>query len=111
MALRIFTNDPGALLESLRKGIDQGSVDTWSYDADGDFTHTPDQWRDQAWLRPSVQEGTLSFGLIGRDNVPMTPALYAIYHARFTEMLLCHFDREFTAITTTAAGDAIDIFN
>jgi hypothetical protein len=44
MALLFKTNVPQALLNDFKK-IDEGHVVTWSCDRDGDFTHTPDQWR------------------------------------------------------------------
>jgi hypothetical protein len=40
MALLFKTNTPQALLNDFKKKIDEGHVVTWSYDKDGDFTHT-----------------------------------------------------------------------
>jgi hypothetical protein len=81
------------------------------YDRDGDFTHTPDQWKGKAWLRPYVQQGVLLFGLIGQQGVPMTKGIYGVYHGRFVEMLLTHFDTVFTGATTTAqANSTVDTF-
>jgi hypothetical protein len=70
MAVIVPTPQPKSLLSAIYKAIDDKKVDTWAYDKDGDFTHTPDQWRDQAWLRPVVQQGVLLFGLIGKKNTP-----------------------------------------
>ncbi|QCX49869.1 hypothetical protein [Ralstonia pseudosolanacearum] len=61
MALTVFTKESNALLKAIRKAIDEKKVETWAYDADGDFYHTPDQWRGKAWFRPHEIQGVLSF--------------------------------------------------
>lgn len=111
MALVINTSKPAALLTEIKKAIDDNKVETWSYDSDGDFTHTPDQWKYQAWLRPVVAPGVLIFGLVGKTDIQMTKLIYGVYHGRFIEMLLTHFDNEFSAASATAQKDSqVDIF-
>jgi hypothetical protein len=36
----------------------------------------------------------------------MTKTIYGVYHGRFIEMLLTHFDNEFSAASATAQKDA-----
>jgi hypothetical protein len=48
MAVRVSTTHPSSLLAAIKKAIDARHVDTWSYDSDGDFTHTPLQWAKKA---------------------------------------------------------------
>lgn len=105
MALTVYTNDPNALLNSIRAAIKDKRVETWAYDVDGDFYHTPEQWRGKAWFRPYVLQGMLSFGLLGQKDVEMTKMIYGIYHGRFSEMLLVHFDKDFSNVSATAIGD------
>lgn len=105
MSIIVQTSQPKALLTALRKAIDDGEVKTWSYDLDGDFTHTPDQWVRKAWLRPYPGSGVLSFGLLGQKEVAMTISIYGVYHGRFIEMLLTHFDDRFTNASATAMKD------
>ena len=105
MAIIVQTSTPKALLAAIRKAIDDGEVATWSYDEDGDFTHTPDQWTGKAWLRPYTGAGVLSFGLLGHTGTVMTKPLYGVYHGRFIEMLLTHFDRQFATAAATALKD------
>ena len=102
MAIIVNTNNPEHMLSKIKEAIDNGKIDTWNYDADGDFTHTPKQWIDTAWLRPVVASGSLIFGLIGKRNDQMTKVIYAVYHGRFVEMLLTHFDDDFSAANTTS---------
>ena len=45
MAVHILTSTPNTLLTKIKAAIDKGEIDTWSYDANGDFTHTPEQWK------------------------------------------------------------------
>jgi hypothetical protein len=110
MALIIKTTNPSGLLADIKKAIDNKTIDTWSYDSSDDFTHTPDQWRNEAWLRPNTDYvGELRFGIIGRKNVALTKEIYAIYHGRFIEMLLAHFDTKFTVATASAQKQSPDI--
>lgn len=110
MAIMIFTSKPNDLLVDLKKAIDAKLIETWAYDNDGDLTHTPDQWVHKAWLRPFVQQGVLTFGLLGRKNEDMTKTVYGVYHGRFIEMLLTHFDDRFTNASATAVADSVDNF-
>ena len=50
MSLTFNTNDPSYLLGVFRKMIADNHVQTWSYDGDGDFTHTPEQWKNRRGL-------------------------------------------------------------
>lgn len=112
MAVLVLTANPQALLTAVRKGIDDGAINTWNYDADGDFTHvTADkQWAGKAWLRPSLQQGVLVFGLVGQEGVQMTKAIYGVFHGRFIEMLLTHFDTMFTTAVASASAAKVDLF-
>ncbi|MEM1253287.1 MAG: hypothetical protein AAGI69_12710 [Cyanobacteria bacterium P01_H01_bin.21] len=110
MAVLITTNKPRALLKALKKKIDDGKIDTWEYDADGDFTHVPDQWKGKGWLRPKPQQGLLAFGLLGQKGVTMKKQIYGLYHGRFIDMMLTHFDDQFSIAQATAIGTDIDNF-
>ena len=44
MAIRVATSQPQAVLAAIKRAIEQRHVETWAYDKDGDFTHTPTQW-------------------------------------------------------------------
>lgn len=110
MAITAFTQDPRKLLTAIKKAIDDSNVETWAYDKDGDFFHTPDQWKGKAWFRPFLQQGSLVFGLIAQKEVAMSKLVYGVYHGRFIEMLLVHFDQDFNNVSATAVGNSIDIF-
>ena len=108
MALIIKTSNPSGLLMEIKKSIDSKAIETWSYDSDNDFTHTPDQWKNNAWLRPKLYEGELRFGIFGQKDIKLTKLIYAVYHGRFAEMLLNHFDEEFSEVKATAMPIDID---
>ncbi|HSU15391.1 hypothetical protein [Longimicrobium sp.] len=110
MAIIVSTGNPGDLLKSIYKGIDDGDIETWSYDSDGDFTHTPDQWRNKAWLVPKVGVGELRFGILKQKDVNLSKLIYGVYHGRFIEMLLNHFDNAFSGALATAHKTTPDIF-
>lgn len=102
MAINFDTTDPAGLLAAFKYGIDRGHIVTWSYDKDGDFTHTPDQWKNKAWLRPSVYTGRLILNIIGRQREAMPLEVYAVYHGRFIEAMIRHCRTRFSVGTATA---------
>ncbi len=108
MAIVVKTNNPSSLLSAIRRAIDNDKIDTWSYDTDGDFTHTADQWNRRAWLRPIVREDRLVFNIIPPRAKDISRVEYGIYHGRFIEMLLNHFDERFTEVSATALPTAAD---
>jgi hypothetical protein len=110
MSVMVFTDEPKTLLAAIKKAIDDKHVLTWTYDKDGDFTHSADQWDKKAWLRPSVQQDALFFGILGQEGVQMTKTIYGVYHGRFIEMLLTHFDDRFTTVGATAQKGKHDLF-
>jgi hypothetical protein len=104
MAIRVSTTQPSSLLAAIKKAIDARHVDTWSYDSDGDFTHTPVQWAKKAWLRPTLQSGALVLNILHPTGVSLSKEVYGVYHGRFIEMLLAHFDDKFGDAQATAAA-------
>ncbi len=102
MALTFKTNTPQKLLADFKKKIDEKKVVTWSYDKDGDFTHTPDQWRHKAWMRPVIDTDGLRFNILGSKSVSTSKAIYGVYHGRLTESVTTHCDDLFTTAVVTA---------
>jgi hypothetical protein len=102
MAVIVHATDPAALLQAIRAAIKDGSVQTWSVDSDGDFTHSPDQWRLKAWFRPKTADGRIIFRILTPQKTTMTKVTYAVYHGRFIEMLLNHFDTQFQNVSASA---------
>ncbi len=88
------------LIEKIRKG----EIDTWTVDVEVDFTHKPIQWFERAWLRRSstTTDCDLVFGIVGRKDESMSKVVYAVYHGRFAEMLLTHFDEEIESISISS---------
>jgi hypothetical protein len=103
MAIHFTTKTPKKLLSTFKKAIDDGKVATWAYDTDGDFTHTAQQWKSLAWLRPKVVEGEeLVFSIIKPQNAKISSEIYGIYHGRFIESMLVHCDSLFAGANATA---------
>jgi hypothetical protein len=102
MAVIVYVSNPPALLSAIRATIAAGTIQTWSVDADGDFTHSPEQWRLKAWFRAKLSDDKIAFRIISPQKVTMNRATYAVYHGRFIEMLLTHFDEQFQRAVATA---------
>jgi len=96
MALRLYTDHPKTLLHQILKLIDDGQIRTWSYDSDGDFTHTAAQYEKKAWLHPEIKADSLRLRIIAPEREELTRAVYAIYHGRFIEMAITHVPAHFT---------------
>lgn len=109
MALYFKSSDPKKLLSTFKKAIDDGHVRTWSYDEDGDFTHTHTQWAKEAWLRPDIQSGQLALYILKPGNKNISKEVYAIYHGRFIESMLVHCDQLFTYGIASANPEGRDI--
>lgn len=109
MSLSFTTANPQALLRAFTTGIDEGRIRTWSYDRDGDFTHTPDQWKNKAWLRPSIVAGALVFNIVKPQGINVSTEVYAVYHGRFLEAMLAHCDRLFSDGAASAMAQYGDI--
>lgn len=110
MAIYISTNNPQGLLDEIRENIENKVIQTWIIDEDGDFTHVS-QWKNKAWFKSRVYNGRLEFGLIGRKDEPMSKLIYGLYHGRFSEMLLTHFDGRIEELQLTPKGiEGLDSF-
>jgi hypothetical protein len=102
MAVTVYTDDAEHLLSELTKAIREKKIETWIVDADGDFTHKPERWRYKAWLRPAIVDGKLIFSTLKPKDEDISRLVYAIYHGRFIEMLLAHFDEIFEKAEASA---------
>ena len=110
MAIHIETPTPKKLLAAFKKAIDDGHVTTWSYDSDGDFTHTADQWNKGAWLRPKIMERSeLILYILSPKEVTITSTLYAVYHGRIVEPFLRHCDHIFSVIRISSSPEDGDV--
>ena len=110
MAVTVKCSNPQGLLDSIKQAIACGKIDTWLVDADGDFTHTPNQWKHCAWLCPKVSNDELIFHILAPRGKTISAVDYAVYHGRFIEMLLTHFDGNFrlaSASSMPSSGDII----
>jgi hypothetical protein len=110
MSINFETTTPQKLLDEFKKAIDDKKVDTWSYDKDGDFTHTPPQWLKKAWLRPVIVKGSrLTMNFLGNKTETTSKEVYAVYHGRFIESMLAHYDQLFSQAYATALATNNDI--
>jgi len=110
MAIHIKTRTPKKLLSAYKKAIDDGHVKTWTYDGQGDFTHTTEQWTKKAWLRPKIKEKEeLTLYILAPREADLSTAVYAVYHGRFVESMLRHCDSLFTDCTVSSNPEEGDV--
>lgn len=101
MAIYLTTPDPRKLLTDFKNKIQQGHIVTWSCDTDGDFTHTPAQWANKAWLRPRILQGQLALGILKPSGVSVTWPIYGVFHGRFIESMVEHCHDLFSSAQAT----------
>lgn len=111
MAIYVKTDNPSELVTHIREGISNNNIETWLCDSAGDFTHDTDQWRYHAWMTPFVENERVVFGIICRKDRNLSIAEYAVYHGRFAEMLLRHFDKICKDIEITPLATRYDVVN
>ena len=94
MALYVKIKDGFDIKDKIISNIRSGIISTWEYDKYGDFTHVPYQWRNEAWMSyiDTDDDNNAKFGIVSRNDRELTKIIYSIYHGRFAEMLLTHFD-------------------
>ena len=109
MAIFVKTKNPSELIKDINEQIDKKQIDTWMRDTDGDYTHNTDQWRFHAWIRSRIETGRVVFYIICRKDKNLTVFDYAIYHGRFVEMLLSHFDKSCESIEVSSLASSYDI--
>ncbi|HXX21406.1 MAG TPA: hypothetical protein VEJ46_18560 [Candidatus Acidoferrum sp.] len=102
MAIIVNAANPSGLLSEIKSAVSRGTVPTWSVDEDGDFTHSPEQWRLKAWFRPRLTASGIVFSILTPKGTNMSRTIYGTYHGRFIEMLLNHFDEKFQQAVATA---------
>ncbi len=113
MAIIIKTDTPDTLLDEIYEGIQSKKVDKWASTADGRLTYASLLWKNEAWFKPQiwVEEKELRFGLIKRkDRKHISTKLYTMFHTKFVEMLLSHFDTLFREVTVSAVRTEPDEF-
>ncbi len=111
MAITIETASPSFLLKQIKDAIASGKIVNWSVDSDGDFTHETAQWQNVAWLRPRIVEGRLKLFILSPKSKRLSKTAYAIYHGRFIETVLAHFDTSVTRLSASALAETGDIIS
>ena len=108
MAIHLYSDNLQGLLDALCEAIDNGDAVTWEYDDDGDFTHSPEQWKNEAWLHPEVENDALLLTIFPPKEAKITSEVYAVYHGRFVEFALNHADHLFTKVEVSAQAESND---
>jgi hypothetical protein len=112
MAINVTTGNGQALLAAIYKAIDDKKVDTWRYETHGSvkyLTHCADQWDEKAWLKSTVQAPGLVLNIVKPKSTNISTVVYSVYHGRFIEMLLAHFDEQMSGAAATAMPTLADV--
>jgi len=102
MAIFVTTPAPKKLLSAIKQAISDDQVATWSLHGEDHFTHSAKQWARLAWFKAKIEERRIVFNIVPPKGKIVSRATYGIYHGRFIEMLLNHFDNNFESASATA---------
>lgn len=108
MSIYVKTVNPRKLVDDINEKISNTSINTWAVDKDGDYTHTAQQWQYHAWIHPIIETERVVFAIWGRASEDLSVVDYAIYHGRFVEMLLTHFDKQCLTIEVSSLASKYD---
>lgn len=100
MAVIVEASDPRTLLAEIRKAVRGGTCKPWHCDSDGDFYLAEESPR--VWLRAEIDSAKFVLRVLPAQGKHVSKRQYAVYHARFVELLLNHFDRQFQSVAATA---------
>lgn len=112
--IEIHTDDPHRLIERINEAINKNQILTWIVDSDGDYTHSLSQWKECAWMRckyDALDPTILRFVIIEPRTQKLSKAVYGVYHGRFAEMLLTHFDTSITSLSISPLLTSYDIYS
>lgn len=92
MAIFIKVSNPEDFLKDIKLSINNGCINEWVCDMDGDFTSTIENLQNEAWFHPyTCIDNILILGIVGRKNVKMPMSLYSTLHSEFVKTLLIHY--------------------
>jgi hypothetical protein len=109
VSVTVQTSAAQPLLAAIKTAISERKVETWISTEGGDFTHSVSQWKNKAWFRPRLSSVGLTFSIIRPQDGKISTEAYAIYHGRFIEMLLAHFDKLFRSAAASALPSSGDL--
>jgi len=108
VAIHFKTEDSNALFDAICEKIEDGSIETWEIDEQGDFVHVPPQWRYSGYLRANADGEDLEINIFAYEGVDVSVEAYAVLHGRFVEMALAHCDSLFTTASVSALPEVAD---
>jgi len=90
MAIYFSTPMPKKLIATFKNAIDTELITSWTYDKDGDFTHTSKQWINKAWLHPEIDADQLCLYTVAPKNGEISQQVYAEFQSSFLEAMMLH---------------------
>jgi hypothetical protein len=107
--IQITTESTTELFDAIRERVRSLRIQEWIIDDDDDLTYASAPWKNLAWMRIRKTTSGLRVNIIGNDEYDITREIYAIYHARFIEMLLTNFEELFESAEATALATKSDL--
>lgn len=114
MAVHFQTDGPKQLLAMFMQAVTaphgtKGGITTWIKSETGElFTHAAEDWKGEAWFKPSVKPNGLAFNTFPSKGKKVSLLAYGYYHGHLIETFLNHFDLDFVLATVSAAPASPD---
>lgn len=108
MAVTLKTQEPARLLAIFREAVTSGLVGDWTTNRQGQFTQTAQRWARQAWVTPTITQGTLCFSVVRSGPTPLHRETYAHYQAKLAETFIRYFFEHCQDITVSANATLLE---
>ena len=99
MEIIVHTKRPSTLIDSIKRGINDGELKTWEIKLDNKgeilFNHLPVQWNDKALIKPYISYEKLTLKIVWWNGHEPEENIKGYIIGRFTEILMVHFRRQF----------------
>lgn len=102
MKIIVYTKNAKTLLNKISTKIIDKELKTWEIVKNSEnnnlFSHTPDQWKEKAMLKPEIKKENLELILSWWKGKEPEERVKGYILGRFIEVLVVHFRKEFDNI-------------
>lgn len=102
MEITVYTKNAKNLLSKISQKITDDELKTWDIVKDADkndlFSHTPEQWKEKAMLKPKINVDNLKLSICWWTGKELEERVKGYILGRFIEVLMVHFRKEFDNI-------------
>lgn len=109
MSLIVTAKKPGEFYAKMKRYLLYQIISNWELLPNGLLSMTEPPKDGVAFFRGEIRRDELHFGIVSADKLVLLPEVYSYYHSRLVEMLLDHFENDFTGIYVSSKRSFPDV--